>query len=114
MSTGMIPTGYVFIRSMNHLFIDEFPAILTYPVSIIDCCVAAFVTMNMTAEVYDMGGSFISSWSLTKQKDFRRILMSCSSLKLYVGRYYFVTVSTTITFLKACFDIIIDCIITFP
>lgn len=114
MSTGMIPTGYVLVRSMNHLFIDEFPGILTYPFTIFDCAAVAFVTINLTAEVFDMGCSFVDSWSLTRHKDFRRFLMSCSGLKLWVGKYYFMTISTTVTFVQEVFDNITNCILTFP
>ncbi|CAL8140069.1 unnamed protein product [Orchesella dallaii] len=40
--TGLIPCGYVLIRSMNQIFIDEFPGILTYPIGVIDCATAGF------------------------------------------------------------------------
>lgn len=68
----------------------------------------------MAAEMYDLASSFVDSWSRTRQKDFRRILMSCPTLKVKVGRFYCLTVTTTITFFKTTFDYIIDCIITFP
>lgn len=114
MSTAMVPCGYVLIRSMNQTFIDEFPGILTYPLGVLDCATAGFVIMSMGAEVFDLGCSFIDSWSRTRQKDFRRILMSCPTMKIWVGRFYFLTLSTTVTFFKVVFDIITDCIITFP
>ncbi|ODM90022.1 Glucose 1,6-bisphosphate synthase [Orchesella cincta] len=112
--TGLIPCGYVFIRSMNHKFIEEFPGILTYPICVIDCATAGFTTLSLAAEVFDLACGFVDSWSRTRQKDFRRILMSCPVLKVKVGRFYYVTVSTTITFFKVATDYIIDCIITFP
>ncbi|CAL8111301.1 unnamed protein product [Orchesella dallaii] len=112
--TGLIPCGYVFIRSMNNKFIEEFPGILTYPICVIDCATAGFTTLSLAAEVFDLACGFVDSWSRTRQKDFRRILMSCPVLKVKVGRFYYVTVSTTITFFKVATDYIIDCIITFP
>ncbi|CAL8068216.1 unnamed protein product [Orchesella dallaii] len=111
---ALIPCGYVFIRSMNHKFIDEFPGILTYPVGIIDCATTGFSTLTLAATVFDLGCGFVDSWSRTKHKSFRRILMSCPTLKVKVARFYFVTVATTITFFKVVWDYIIDCIITFP
>lgn len=136
--TGLIPCGYVFIRSMNRKFIEEFPGIcmfaiiffcikdskninklflsflVTYPICVIDCATAGFTTLSLAAEVFDLACGFVDSWSRTRQKDFRRILMSCPTLKVWVGRCYYVTVSTTITFFKVATDYIIDCIITFP
>jgi hypothetical protein len=112
--TGIIPTGFVIIRSMNQVFIDEFPGILTYPCSVFDCVTGGFAILSVAAEMYDLGVSFVDSWSRTRQKDFRRILMSCPTLKVKVGRFYIVTVSTTITFFKSALDYIIDCIVTFP
>jgi hypothetical protein len=112
--TGLIPCGYVLIRSMNNLFIEEFPGILTYPIGVIDCATAGFAILSMAAEMHDLGIGFVDSWSQTKQKDFRRILMSLPTLKVKVGKMYHVTVSTTITFFKTTTDYIIDCIMTFP
>lgn len=43
MSSAMIPCGYVLIRSMNHVFVEEFPGILTYPIGVLDCATAGFV-----------------------------------------------------------------------
>lgn len=68
----------------------------------------------MAAEMYDIANSFISSWSRTKSKDFRRILMSLPTLKVKVGRYYFITAATTITFFQVMTGYIIDCLLTFP
>ncbi len=114
-ATAIVPCGYVLIRSINHLFWDEFPGILTYPLGIIDCATVSFVMMAMTAEVYDLGNSFLDSYNpFYGDKGFRRILMSCDSLKIWVGRFYFIRVSTAITFFKMVFDLITYCIITFP
>jgi hypothetical protein len=99
---------------MNQKAIDEFPGILTYPFAVIDCVTGGFAILAVAAEMHDLGVSFIDSWGRTKQKDFRRILMSCPSLKVKVGRFYAITISTTITFFKSVIDYIIDCIITFP
>lgn len=112
--SAMILCGYVLIRSMNKLFIDEFPAILTYPIGVIDTCTAGFVILSMSAEMFDLVASFIHSWSRTKQKELRRVLMSCPCLKVWVGRYYFITVTTTITFFHVMFDYITNAIIAFP
>lgn len=68
----------------------------------------------MAAEMFDLAVGFVESWSRTKQKHFRRVLLSCPTLKVKVGRFYFITVSTTITFFQTTFDFITDCIITFP
>ncbi|CAL8075886.1 unnamed protein product [Orchesella dallaii] len=111
---AMIPCGVVFIRSLNHFFIDEFPAILTYPIGILDCATAGFCTLSMAANVYDLASGFVNSWNQTRHQNFRRILISCPTLKLKVAQFYFVTVGTTITFFKAVTEYIIDCIITFP
>ncbi|CAL8143315.1 unnamed protein product [Orchesella dallaii] len=110
----LISCGFVVVRSMNHVFIQEFPGILTYPLGITVTGTTAFCTMSLAAVVYDLGCGFVDSWSLTRHKDFRRILMSCPTLKVKVARYYFVTVATTITFFKTVTDFIISCIITFP
>ncbi len=112
-SMTVIPIGFILVRSMNHIFIDEFPAILYYPFTIFNCTAYVFVTIKMSAEVFDLSCSFVDSWSLTKQKDFRRMLMSCPGLKLWVGSYYFMTISTTVTFLKFIFDYIINCVVSF-
>jgi len=112
--TGIIPCGYVLIRSMNHLFIDEFPGILTYPLGVIILCTAGIAVLSMGAEMNDLAIGFVDSWSRTKQKDFRRILMSMPTLKVRVGNMYYITVTTIITFFKTCTDYIIDCIMTFP
>lgn len=80
---------------MNHLFIDEFPGIMSYPIGVVgalcnlivekfllkmidwlDSTTAGFAMLSMSAEMFDLGCSFIDSWSLTKQKDYRRILRS--------------------------------------
>ncbi len=110
---AVIPMGYILVRSMDDISIGELPGILYYLFTVCNCTVFVFSSMNLTAEIYDHGCSFVDSWSLTKQKDFRRMLMSCSGLKLWVGRYYFITISTTITFFKVLFDYITYCILTF-
>lgn len=68
----------------------------------------------MSAEMYDIANSYIGSWSRTKQKDFRRILMSFPTLKVKVGKYYFITASTMITFFQVMTGYIIDSLLTFP
>ncbi|CAL8132912.1 unnamed protein product [Orchesella dallaii] len=110
----LIPCGFVCIRSFNHFFIDEFPGILPYPVGIIDCVIAGFCTLSMAATVHDLASGFVNSWGETRHKSLRRTLMSCPTLKVTVARFYFVTVSTTITFFNVVTGYIIDCIITFP
>ncbi len=102
------------IRSMNHLFLDEFPQILTYPAGFFGFVADGFVVLSMAAQLNDLSSSFIDSWSLTKQKDFRRILMSCPTLRIRVGRFYFITVATTITFFKVLWEFVTDAIIAFP
>jgi len=97
----------------NCLMIGCF-AIVTYPVSIIDCASTGFCTLSLAAVVYDLGCGFVDSWVLTRHKQFRRILMSCPTLKMKVGRFYCITAATTITFFKLVWEYIIDCIITFP
>jgi len=109
----IVPTGYVLIKSLNRTFIDEFPGILTYPFAIIDCVTGGFAIMAVSAEMYDLGCGFIDSWSRTKQKDFRRILMSCPTLKVKVGRFYEITIATTITYFKSILDYVVDCLLTF-
>ncbi len=109
-----VTCGYILIRSMNHLFMDEFPQILTYPAGFFGFAVDGFVMLTMAAQLNDLSSSFIDSWSLTKQKDFRRILMSCPTLKIRVGRFYFITVGTTITFFQILWGYITDAVITFP
>lgn len=52
---GLIPCGYVLIRSMNQIFIDEFPGILTYPIGVVDCATAGFAILSMAAEMFDLG-----------------------------------------------------------
>jgi len=99
---------------MNHLFVEEFPGILTYPIGVIDLATAGVAMLSMGAEMHDLGIGFVDSWSRTKQKDFRRILMSLPTLKVKVGDMYHITVSTIITFFRTCTDYIIDCIMTFP
>ncbi|CAL8132910.1 unnamed protein product [Orchesella dallaii] len=135
----LIPCGFACIRSFNHFFIDEFPVIrkcskttdtwygmiciweswdvlfvVTYPIGIVNCATAGFCTLSMAATVYDLACGFVNSWGVTKHKNFRRTLMSCPSLKVKVARFYFVTVSTTVTFFNVVTGYIIDCIITFP
>lgn len=112
--TALIPCGYVLIRSMNRKFIDEFPGILTYPFGVIDCVTCAYGLLQLAAEMCDIATSFLNSWSLTKNRNLRRVLISCPALKVKIGSFYTISVSTTITYFKSCFDYIIDCIITFP
>ncbi|CAL8080969.1 unnamed protein product [Orchesella dallaii] len=111
---GFIPCGYLWIRSMNRLFIEEFPGILVYPFGAVNCFTMGFGCLQMAAEMYDIANSFIYSWSRTKQKNFKRVLMSCPTLKVKVGKYYCITAATTITFFQVITGYIIDCIITFP
>ncbi|OXA38595.1 Transposable element Tc1 transposase [Folsomia candida] len=112
--TAVISCGYVMIRSMNQKFLDEFPAILTYPFGVIVCGSCGYGMLQMAAEMFDIATSFLNSWSQTRHKNLRRILTSCATLRIQVGRFYFVTVSTTITYFQKTFDYIVDCIITFP
>ncbi|XP_035711266.1 uncharacterized protein LOC118436773 [Folsomia candida] len=112
--TAVISCGYVMIRSMNQKFLDEFPAILTYPFGVIVCGSCGYGMLQMAAEMFDIATSFLNSWSQTRHKNLRRILTSCATLRINVGRFYFVTISTTITYFQKTFDYIIDCIITFP
>ncbi|CAL8128905.1 unnamed protein product [Orchesella dallaii] len=111
---AIIPCGFVFLRSLNHYFIEEFPSSLSFPIGFINTSTVGFSTMAVSATVFDLAAGFIDSWSRTKHKGFRRILMSCPTLKVKVARFYFITVATTITFFKTVADYIIDCIITFP
>ncbi|ODN03006.1 hypothetical protein Ocin01_03690 [Orchesella cincta] len=97
---GFIPSGYIWIRSMNRLFIEEFPGVLLYPFGVINCITMGFGCIAMAAEMYDIANSFISSWSLTNQKDFKRTLMSCPTLKVKVGQYYSISGATAITFFQ--------------
>lgn len=110
----VVSCAYVMIRSMNHKFIEDFPAILTYPFGVIVCGSCGYGMLQVSAEMFDIATSFLNSWCQTRHKDFRRVLTSCSTIRIYVGSFYFVTISTTITFTKITFDYIIDCIITFP
>ncbi|OXA44190.1 uncharacterized protein LOC118438390 [Folsomia candida] len=112
--TAVVSCGYVLIRSMNQKFIDEFPAIMTYPFGVIVCGSCGYGMLQISAEMFDIATSFLNSWSQTRHKNLRRIMTSCSILRIYVGRFYFVTISTTITYFQKTFDYIIDCIVTFP
>ncbi|XP_035711632.1 uncharacterized protein LOC118437001 [Folsomia candida] len=112
--TALISCGYVLIRSMNNKFIEEFPAILTYPFGVVICVCCSYGMLQISAEMFDMATSFLNSWSQTKHKNLRRIMTSCATLRINVGRFYFVTVNTTVTYFQKTFDYIIDCIITFP
>jgi len=111
---GIMSCGYVLIRSMNHLFIEEFPGILMYPISVLDCVTAAIAILNMSAQMHDLGCGFIDSWSQTKQTDFRRVLRALPTLRVKIGSFYYITVSTLITFFKTVMDGVIDCVMTFP
>ncbi|CAL8128907.1 unnamed protein product [Orchesella dallaii] len=110
---AIIPCGFVFLRSLNYHFIEEFPSSLSFPIGFINTSTVGFSTMAVSATVFDLAAGFIDSWSRTKHKGFRRILMSCPTLRVKVARFYFITVATTITFFKVVADYIIDCIITF-
>lgn len=111
---GIASCGYVLIRSMNHLFIDEFPGILMYPISVLDCVTAAIAILSMSAEMYDLGCGFIDSWSRTKQKDFRRVLRALPTLRVKIGCFYYITVATLLTFSKTVLDLVVDAVMTFP
>ncbi|ODM59404.1 hypothetical protein Ocin01_20227, partial [Orchesella cincta] len=39
---GLVICGFVIVRSMNHLFVDEMPSILLYPIGIINCAANGF------------------------------------------------------------------------
>ncbi len=108
-----ILNGFVTIRSMNSLFIREFPQSLLYPIGFLDCTIDNFEMMNMSALVYDLSCGFINSWSLKKDKDFRKTLLSCSALKIHWRRFYFLTVSTTIKFFQVVWGLITDAITSF-
>lgn len=87
---------------------------VTYPICVIDCATAGFTVLSLAAEVFDLAAGFLDSYCRTDKKEFRRVLRSCPALKVWVGRWYFITVATTITFFKVTTDIIIDAIIAFP
>lgn len=88
--------------------------LVTYPICVIDCATAGFSVLSLAAEVFDLAAGCLDSWSRSKKKEFRRVIMSCPALKTWVGRNYFITVSTTITFFKVTTDYIINAIIAFP
>lgn len=112
--TALVSCGYVLIRSMNNKFIEEFPAILTYPFGVVICVCCSYGMLQISAEMFDIATSFLNSWSETKHQNLRRIMTSCATLRIQVGQFYFVTVSTTVTYFQKTFDYIIDCIVTFP
>ncbi|CAL8080920.1 unnamed protein product [Orchesella dallaii] len=113
---GFIPCGYLWIRSMNQIFIEEFP---DWGEKVLE---SSFILLSfydrrclqMAAQLYDIANSFIKSWSNTKEKHFKRVLMSCPTLKVKVGKYYHITAATTITFFQFMIGYVINCIITFP
>jgi len=111
---GTISCGYVLVRSMNHLFVDEFPGILMYPIGVLDCVTVAIAMLNMSSRMHDLANGFIDSWSQTKQADFRRVLRALPTLRVKIGLFYVITVGTLITFFKTVMDGVIDCVMTFP
>ncbi|XP_035702164.1 uncharacterized protein LOC118433867 [Folsomia candida] len=111
--TALIPCGFVLIRSMNGKIVEEFPGILTYPFGVIDCVTCSYGLLQMSARMYDISASLLTSWSQTRHKALRKILVSCPVLKVKIGRLYFVTTSTTVTYFKSCLDYIINAIVSF-
>ncbi|XP_035707950.1 uncharacterized protein LOC118435675 isoform X2 [Folsomia candida] len=113
--TALIPCGFVLTRSMSGgKFVRELPGILTYPLAVIDCASCPFGLLQMGARMYDITASFLTSWSQTRHFALRRILISCPLLKAKIGRFYFITTSTTIQFFKSALDYIINAIVSFP
>lgn len=109
---ALIPGAYVLVRSANQKFLNEFPAIMTYPFALIDTATCAFGFLATAAEVSDISNSFLTSWSLTANRDLRRILVSMPQLKVKVGSFYKISVSTNITYFKSVTDFLVDLIVT--
>ncbi len=105
--------GYIMVRNMNHFFIDEFPMSLIFLTGFTVSTIESFGMLNMSSQIFDLGCGFLWSWSFTNDKELRRTLSSCSSPRIYVRRFYYITVSTTITFFQVVSDNIINTLMTF-
>ncbi|XP_035714172.1 uncharacterized protein LOC118438318 [Folsomia candida] len=111
--TAIVPCFYVLLRSMNSKFMDEFPGVLTYPLSVIDCVTHAYGMLQISSEMQGMSESYLTSWSATGNFDLRRVLVSCPTLKIGVAGFYKISVSTTVTFFRSIIEYTVNCIVTF-
>lgn len=112
--SAAIACGYLAIRSMNQLFIDEFPASLFSPFGVILTLCSAFAQFQMSALMHDMSASFLDSWSYTRDNGTRRFLASCPLLRTTAAGFTSVTRNSLVGYFQTVSNHIIDCVITFP
>ncbi|XP_035702226.1 uncharacterized protein LOC118433888 [Folsomia candida] len=110
--SAAIVCGFTFVRSLNYLMISEFPGSILYPVGVIVTSCSAMSQLSQAAAIRDVSMSFLDSWCNGANKEFRRFLASCQSVKVDAMGVV-VSRRSLVTFFKTVTDHIIDCIITF-